>query len=47
VAIVAYAMSTPMADGMTGEIVVADWGMSHNIVQYQAAIDQYPEEIDD
>jgi len=47
VAIVAYAMSTPMADGMTGEIVVADWGMSHNIVQYQAAIDQYPEETDD
>ena len=47
VAIVAYAMSTPMADGMTGEIVVADWGMSHNIVKYQAAIDQYPDEIDD
>lgn len=46
VAIVAYAMSTPMSDGMTGEIVVADAGMSHNIVKYQAAIDQYPEEID-
>lgn len=44
VAIVAYAMSTPMSDGMTGEVVVADGGMSHNIVKYQAAIDQYPEE---
>ena len=44
VAIVAYAMSTPMSDGMTGEIVVADGGMSHNIVRYQAAIEQYPEE---
>ena len=47
VAIVAYAISTPMSDGMTGEIVVADWGMSHNIVKYQPAIDQYPEEIED
>lgn len=46
VAIVAYAMSTPMSDGMTGEIVVADGGMSHNIVKYQAAIEQYPEQID-
>lgn len=46
VAIVAYAMSTPMSDGMTGEIVVADGGMSHNIVKYQAAIDQFPEQID-
>lgn len=46
VAIVAYAMCTPMSDGMTGDCVVADAGMSHNIVRYQAAIDQYPEEID-
>lgn len=46
VAIVAYAMSTPMSDGITGEIVVADWGMSHNIVKYQPAIEQYPEELD-
>lgn len=46
VAIVAYAMSTPMSDGMTGEIVVADAGMSHNIVKYQAAIEQYPEVTD-
>lgn len=44
VAIVAYAMSTPMSDGMTGEIVVADSGLSHNIVKYQAAMEQYPEE---
>ena len=47
VAIVAYAMSTPMSDGMTGEIVVADGGMSHNIVRYQAAIEQYPEESEE
>lgn len=47
VAIVAYAMSTPMSDGMTGEIVVADAGMSHNIVKYQAAIEQYPENLED
>ncbi len=45
VAIVAYAMSTAMSDGMTGEVVVADAGMSHNIVKYQVAIDQYPEEL--
>lgn len=47
VAIVAYAMTTPMSDGMTGEIVVADSGMSHNIVKYQAAIEQYPESLED
>ena len=47
VAIVAYAMSTPMSDGMTGEIVVADAGMSHNIVKYQAAIEQYPETLEE
>ncbi len=44
VAIVAFAMSTPMSDGMTGEVVVADAGMSHNIVKYQVALDQYPPE---
>lgn len=47
VAIVAYAMSTPMSDGMTGEIVVADAGMSHNIVKYQPAIEQYPETLEE
>ena len=46
VAIVAYAMSTPMSDGITGEIVVADWGMSHNIVKFQPSIEQYPEETE-
>lgn len=45
VAIVAYAMSTPMSDGMTGEIVVVDSGMSRNIVKHQVQIDQYPEKI--
>jgi len=44
VAIVAYAMCTPMADGMTGDIVVADSGMSHNIVKFQPEIARYPEE---
>ena len=44
VAIVAYSLCTPMADGMTGEVVVADSGMSHNIVKYQPAIEQYPPE---
>ena len=45
VAIVAYAMSTPMSDGMTGEIVVVDGGMSRNIVKHQVEIEQYPEKI--
>jgi NAD(P)-dependent dehydrogenase (short-subunit alcohol dehydrogenase family) len=44
VGITAYAMCTPMADGITGECVVADAGCSHNIFKYQPAIDQYPEE---
>lgn len=44
VAIVAYAMCTPMSDGMTGEVVVADSGMSHNIVKYQPEIERYPAE---
>lgn len=44
VAIVAYAMCTPMADGMTGDIVVADSGMSHNIMKFQPEIARYPEE---
>ena len=44
VAIVAYAMSTPMSDGMTGEIVVADAGMSHNIMKFQPELEQYPPE---
>ncbi|MCL1895541.1 MAG: SDR family oxidoreductase [Clostridiales bacterium] len=44
VAIVAYAMCTAMSDGMTGECVVVDGGMSHNIVRFQPEIMQYPEE---
>ena len=44
VAIVAYAMSTPMSDGMTGEVVVADGGSSHNIFRRQVEIEAYPPE---
>lgn len=44
VGIVAYAMCTPVSDGMTGECVVADAGCSHNIFRFQPAIDRYPEE---
>ena len=47
VAIVAYSMCTPMSDGITGECVVADAGMSHNILKFLPAMDQYPEEIDE
>ncbi len=43
-AIVAYAMCTPMSDGMTGDVVVADSGMSHNIVKFQPEIARFPEE---
>lgn len=42
VAIVIYGMCTKMADGMTGECVVADSGMVRNIVSYQPAIEEYP-----
>lgn len=44
VAIIAYALATPMADGITGECVVADSGASHNIFRFQPAIEQYPPE---
>lgn len=44
VAIIAYALATPMGDGITGETVVADSGASHNIFRFQPAIDQYPPE---
>ena len=44
VAIVAYALATPMSDGITGETVVADSGASHNIFRFQPAIEQYPPE---
>ena len=42
VAMVIYGMCTRMADGMTGECVVADSGMMRNIVSYQPATEQYP-----
>lgn len=44
VAIVVYGLCTRMADGMTGECVVADSGMMRNIVSYQPAIEKYPPE---
>ena len=44
IGITAYAFCTPMADGITGEIVMVDGGATHNIVSYQPAIDQYPPE---
>ena len=44
VGIAAYAFCTPMSDGITGEVILADGGASHNIVRYQPAIDAYPEE---
>ena len=44
VAIVVYGLYTRMADGMTGECVVADSGMMRNIVSYQPAIEKYPPE---
>lgn len=44
VALVAYSMCTAMSDGMTGEVVVVDGGMSHNIVKFQPEIMQYPED---
>lgn len=42
VAIVIYGLCTHMADGITGECVVADSGMMHNIVSHQPAIQEYP-----
>ena len=44
IGIIAYTLCTPAADGMTGEVVIVDGGATHNIVKYQPAIDQYPEE---
>ena len=44
VGIIAYALCTPMGDGITGETIMADGGASHNIVKYQPQIDAYPEE---
>ena len=41
VAIVVYGMCTRMADGITGECIVADSGMMRNIMSYQPAIEEY------
>ena len=40
-ALVVYAMCTGIANGMTGETVVADRGMMRNIMSYQPAIEEY------
>lgn len=44
VAMVIYGMCTRMADGVTGECIVADSGMMRNIISYQPEIQQYPPE---
>lgn len=41
VAMVIYGMCTRMADGVTGETIVADSGMMRNIMSYQPAIQEY------
>lgn len=46
VAIVIYGMCTRMADGVTGECIVADSGMMRNIVSFQAPCQQYPPKED-
>lgn len=45
IGMVAYTLCTPIADGMTGEVVIVDGGATHNIVKYQPAIEAYPEEV--
>lgn len=42
VAIVVYGLCTRMANGLTGECVVADSGMMRNIMSYQPSISKYP-----
>lgn len=44
VARVVYAMCTDFADAITGEKVVPDNGMTHNIQTYQPEISQFPED---
>ena len=44
VARVVYAMCTDFTDGITGEKIVPDNGMSHNILKYQPEISQFPED---
>ena len=42
VAMVVYGFCTRMADGVTGETIVADSGMMRNIMKFQPAIQEYP-----
>jgi enoyl-[acyl-carrier-protein] reductase (NADH) len=44
VARVVYMMCTDFVDGITGETIVPDNGMTHNIQTYQPEISQYPED---
>ena len=44
VARVVYMMCTDFVDGITGECIVPDNGMTHNIQTYQPEISQYPED---
>lgn len=44
VARVVYAMCTDFTDGITGEKIVPDNGMTHNIQKYQPEISQFPED---
>lgn len=45
VAIVVYGMCTHMADGVTGECVVADSGMLRNAITFQPAVNEYPPKV--
>ena len=44
VARVVYAMCTDFTDGITGEKIVPDNGMTHNILKYQPEVSQFPED---
>ncbi len=44
VARVVYTMCTDFTDGITGEKIVPDNGMTHNIVKYQPEISEFPED---
>ena len=44
VALAIYTLCTAVADGITGETLVSDGGMRHNIMSYIPQRDQYPEE---
>ena len=44
VARVVYMMCTEFVDGITGECIVPDNGMTHNIITHQPEIEEYPAE---